>query len=36
MRGVFLYNWMIIEIESSEEVFSYPKNKLVRMILNKG
>jgi tungstate transport system ATP-binding protein len=33
---IFMDNGKIIEIGSSEEVFSYPKNKLVRMILNKG
>lgn len=33
---IFMDNGKIIEIGSSEEVFGNPKNKLVRMILNKG
>jgi tungstate transport system ATP-binding protein len=33
---IFMDNGKIIEIGSSQEVFGDPKNKLVRMILNKG
>jgi ABC-type phosphate transport system ATPase subunit len=32
---IFMDNGKIIEVGSSEEVFGNPKNKLVRMILNK-